>query len=310
MKGSVDSDPVAKQYVPQMQELQILPGERLDPIGDAPHSPVKGLVHRHNNRVLFMPASACAVYCRYCFRREVVGAKGGKPADMLSATEIQDALDYIADNPQINEIILTGGDPLVLSARRLETLLEQLTAISSVSIVRIHTRVPVADPDRITDSMLDTLRKISDTGRPVYMVIHINHAQEINDRVRETLERLHQAGCVLLSQSVLLRGVNDCADTLAALCHALVELRVKPYYIHHPDLATGTAHFRLEISEGMQIMKDLRRLLTGIAMPEYMLDIPGGYGKVPLNHSYVEVLGDGRYLIEDPNGQSHHYPPE
>lgn len=300
MNGSVDFDPVARQYLPQQQELVILPQENVDPIGDFSHTPVKGIVHRHQNRVLFKLANVCAVYCRFCFRRDMVGPGG----DVLSRQERTEALSYIRSDSRIEEVIFTGGDPFVVSPRQIGALLDELDTIDHVGIIRFHTRIPVADPDRITPRFLEVLQRI---GRPVYVVIHINHTQEITPRVVEAFNALRRGGCILLSQSVLLRGVNDDVDILTDLFQSLGKLGVKPYYIHHPDLAPGTSHFRVPIKTGQSLMRDVARRVSGICLPEYVLDIPGGYGKVPLNDTYVECVDDHTYLIEDENGVVHRY---
>ncbi|MCC6597818.1 MAG: lysine-2,3-aminomutase-like protein [Alphaproteobacteria bacterium] len=301
--GAGPDDPVALQYVPQVQELKILPEELVDPIGDEAHSPVKGIVHRYPDRVLFSPISICAVYCRYCFRREKVG----KPEGVLKTAERKAALDYIRTHPEIWEVILTGGDPLVLSPRQLGEIMKALGEIEHVKIVRIHSRLPVADPVRAGEDMIAAMKK---AGKAVYLAVHINHEREITDEVRTALLRLHGAGINLLSQSVLLRGVNDNADTLAALFRALVGLNVKPYYLHHPDLAPGTSHFRLSIAEGQEIMRALLGRLSGIALPTYMLDIPGGMGKIPLTPSYIEPFEGGGYSARDYKGRTHVYTPQ
>lgn len=302
IKGPAAGDPVARQYVPQIQELQILPEEMPDPIGDAVHTPVRGIVHRYPDRVLLSPVSVCAVYCRYCFRREKVGKAEG----VLKPDERKAALDYIRSHPEIWEVILTGGDPLVLSPRQLGEIMEALAGIAHVKVVRIHSRVPAADPARVTEALTQAMKQ---AGKPVYLAVHINHAQEITDEVRAALDRLHRAGINLLSQSVLLRGVNDDAAILEALFRSLVEMNVKPYYLHHPDLAPGTSHFRLPIAEGQAIMRQLQGRLSGIALPTYMLDIPGGMGKIPLTPCYIEALEEGGYMAEDYQGGRHIYAP-
>ena len=301
IKGNPENDPVARQYIPQMAELDVKPEEHPDPIGDNAHSPVKGIVHRYPDRALFKVAHVCAVYCRYCFRREMVGPGG----DILSADEIEAALDYIRAHPEIFEIILTGGDPLVLSAKRLGALLDSLETIAHIKIIRIHTRVPIADPARITKNLAAVLNRRT----PVYVALHVNHVQEITPEVEEALNRLTRAGCVLLSQSVLLKGVNDNADILEALYKKLLTLRVKPYYLHHPDFAPGTSHFRLSIAEGQAIMRRLQGRISGLCQPHYMLDIPGGAGKVPLTPCYLAELENGEYVVEDYRGGKHSYPP-
>ena len=300
IKGPTDQDPVAKQYVPQIEELKILPNERIDPIGDEAHSPVKGIVHRYPDRALFKLANVCAVYCRYCFRREMVGPR----ADILKPEDRNAALDYIRNTPSLWEVILTGGDPLVVSPRQLNEVMDALCGTEHVQVIRIHTRVPIADPSRITAELCAALKR----EKAIYIAVHINHAQEITPKVEAALRMLHDAGCVLLSQSVLLKGVNDDANTLEDLFRQLTALRVKPYYLHHPDLAPGTGHFRLSLKRGQAIMKELLGRLSGIARPHYMLDIPGGHGKVPVTSCYLKQSTDGTWQIEDYQGGLHHYP--
>lgn len=302
IKGTISDDPVAKQYIPQIEELKILPEEHADPIGDDEHTPVKGIVHRYPDRVLFKLANVCAVYCRYCFRREMIGPG----SEGLSAEEYRAALAYIRDHKDIWEVILTGGDPFILSPRRLNTILNELCDIEHVKIIRVHTRVPIADPGRITKQFCQALER----EKPVYIAVHINHSQEITKEVEKVLADLHEAGCVLLSQSVLLKGVNDNPAILETLFKKLIALRVKPYYLHHPDLAPGTSHFRLSIKKGQEIMKDLQGRLSGLCQPHYMLDIPGGHGKIPIGPCYLEELENGCYTAEDYKGQKHHYPPK
>ncbi len=307
IKGDLTDDPVARQYIPQAREMDVLPEENSDPIGDHVHMPVKGIVHRYPDRVLFKPANVCAVYCRYCFRREMVGPKEHSEPDVLDVGERDAALAYIAAHPEIWEVILTGGDPLVLSVRQLREIMDVLAAIEHVRVVRFHTRVPIADPVRVTDELCDVLGG----GGAVYMALHINHVQEITDDVRAALRRLHRAGVNLVSQSVLLRGVNDDADVLEALYRALVEVNVRPYYLHHPDMAPGTAHFRLSIAEGQAIVARLRGRLSGLCQPVYMLDIPGGHGKIPLTPCYIKELEEaGCYRLTDYKGRGHSYPPK
>lgn len=295
-------DAVAKQYIPQLEELITTPEEMLDPIGDTAHTPVKGIVHRYPDRVLLKLANICAVYCRYCFRREMVGPG----ADVLNAEEKSQAYDYIRSNKNIWEVILTGGDPLVISPRQLSEALDILCAIDHVKIIRIHTRIPAAAPTRITDELCAALRR----DKAVYIAVHINHAQEITPEVERALKDLHNAGCVLLSQSVLLKGVNDNEQALEDLFRRLAELRVKPYYLHHPDLAPGTAHFRLSLKEGHAIVKKLLGKISGICRPHYMLDIPGGHGKIPVSSDYIQETESGNYITEDFRGKKHLYPPK
>ena len=289
------ADPIARQFVPSDAELTTTPDERADPIGDVPYSPVKGVVHRYPDRVLLKPTHACAVYCRFCFRREMVGPGG----EALSPTELDAALDYIRAHEQIWEVILTGGDPLVLSPRRLKEIVAALDAIAHVGVIRIHTRVPVVDPARISAELIDALR----ADKAVYVVVHANHARELTDAARAACRRLIDAGIPMLSQSVLLKGVNDDPQTLEALLRTLVRNRIKPYYLHHADLAPGTTQFRTTIAEGQALMRDLRGRVSGLCQPTYVLDIPGGAGKVPVGPSYLHEDG----TVEDPSGTTHEY---
>lgn len=298
-------DPIAKQFVPQADELHGSPGENPDPIGDAAHSPVEGIVHRYPDRVLFKIVHACAVYCRFCFRREMVGPGG---ASALSGDAYKAALAYIESHPEIWEVILTGGDPLILSPRRLAEIMDDLARIAHVKIVRFHTRVPVVDPARITAGMLDALRGPDVT---TWIALHANHPREFTPDARAAIAKLADAGIPLVSQSVLLRGVNDDASTLEALMRTFVECRIKPYYLHHGDLAPGTAHLRTTIEEGQALVAALRGRVSGLCQPEYVLDIPGGFGKVPVGPGYLESIAgaDSSYRVRDYCGELHLYPP-
>ena len=294
-------DPIARQFLPSMEELTTLPEELADPIGDAAHSPVPGIVHRHPDRVLFKVVAACPVYCRFCFRREMIGP--GKE-NALSKEDFETALAYIAGHSGIWEVILTGGDPFILSPRRIAEITGRLAAIPHVKVVRWHTRVPVTDPDRVNDQLVAALQA---PGATAYVAIHANHVREFSPAAQRAIARLANGGVALVSQSVLLKGVNDTVDSLADLMRAFAENRVKPYYLHHPDLAPGTSHFRLGIEEGLELMRQLRARLSGLAMPTYMLDIPGGFGKVPLESVNVEQVGAG-FRIRDARGVWHEYP--
>ncbi|MET4632774.1 lysine-2,3-aminomutase-like protein [Kaistia defluvii] len=295
--ASDPQDPIAAQFVPTTAELTTLPEERADPIGDDAHSPVPGLVHRYQDRVLLKLVHVCAVYCRFCFRRETVGPGG---PTMLGEDELEAALAYIRGRPEIWEVVFTGGDPLVIAPRRMAELLERFRAIEHVKILRFHTRVPVVDPARITGELVAALRN---TGKTVYIAIHANHLRELTADARAALARLVDAGIALVSQTVLLKGINDDPETMTALMRGFVEARVKPYYLHHGDLAPGTSHFRTSIAEGQALMRALRGRLSGLAQPTYVLDIPGGYGKVPIGPDYVREDG----TVIDPNGGAHEY---
>lgn len=306
------ADPIARQFVPSALELVATPGENADPIGDDTHSPVTGIVHRYPDRVLFKLVSVCAVYCRFCFRRETVGP--GKP-NALPDDAYRAALDYIRSHGEIWEVILTGGDPLMLSPRRLAEIMADLAGIEHVRIVRIHTRVPVADPARLTRELVAALKV---EGATTWVAVHANHAREFSAAARAACARLADAGIPLVSQSVLLRGVNDDAATLEALMRAFVENRIKPYYLHHGDLAPGTAHLRTTLEHGQQLMRSLRGRVSGLCQPEYVLDIPGGYGKAPVGPTYLsqpdmpqrDKLASAPYRVVDYCGDVHFYPPE
>jgi lysine 2,3-aminomutase len=313
------NDPIARQFVPSAEELTDGAGENSDPIGDHTHSPVAGLVHRYPDRVLFKLVHVCAVYCRFCFRREMVGP--GK-ATALSHSAYREALDYIRAHREIWEVILTGGDPLMLSPRRLAEIMTDLATIDHVRIIRIHTRVPVADPARISGEMVGALKV---KGATTWVAVHVNHARELTDKARAACAGIIDAGIPMVSQSVLLRGVNDNAEALEALMRALVECRIKPYYLHHGDLAPGTAHLRTTLAYGQALMRALRGRVSGLCQPEYVLDIPGGHGKAPVGPDYLSEAGsnfpansfpqqreqssESRYRVVDYCGDVHLYPP-
>jgi lysine 2,3-aminomutase len=294
-------DPIGLQFLPDPRELEALPQERLDPIGDQAHSPVEGVVHRYPDRALLKLLHVCPVYCRFCFRRETVGPGG---ASSLSREALSSALDYVRAHPEIWEIILTGGDPLAMSPRRLKDVMLALSGIAHVKVVRLHTRVPAVDPSRINGEMIDALKTF---GRSVYVALHANHARELTPAARAACARIVDAGMPMVSQTVLLAGVNDDPDTLADLMRAFVECRIKPYYLHHPDLAPGTSHLRVDIARGRVIVAALRGRVSGLCQPEYVLDIPGGYGKAPLSESAAQALGDQSWRVTDYNGGVHDY---
>ena len=297
------SDPIARQFVPDAAELVTLPEERADPIGDLAHSPIEGIVHRYPDRVLLKAVHVCPVYCRFCFRREMVGPEG---LGTLTPSALDAAIAYIAGRPEIWEVILTGGDPLVLSPRRLGDIMKRLAAIDHVKIVRFHTRVPVVDPARIDAALIEALKA---SGKTVYVALHANHPREFTEEARSAIARIVDAGIVMISQSVLLKGVNDDADVLATLMRTFVESRIKPYYLHHPDLAPGTSHFRLTLAEGRALVESLRGRVSGLCQPAYILDIPGGHGKVRADSMAVQEADDGCFRLRDFRGGTHAYPP-
>jgi lysine 2,3-aminomutase len=279
-------DPIARQFVPDEAEALRLETESADPIGDHNHEPVEGVIHRYPDRVLLKVVSVCPVYCRFCFRREMVGP-GREPG--LSPSGLEAALDYIRGTQTIWEVIVTGGDPFMLSPRRARELTDALEAIDHVKVVRWHTRMPVADPDRVS---VEYARAISSRRKAVYVAVHVNHARELSPSSRAALSRLSEAGVALLSQSVLLKGVNNTLEALCDLMRALVECQVRPYYLHHPDLAPGTSHFRLSIEEGQDLVRRLRDEVSGLCQPDYVLDIPGGVSKALLSPPDVDLHAD------------------
>ena len=290
-------DPIARQVVPDPAERETAPHERADPIGDDKLSPVKGVVHRYPDRALLKPLLACPVYCRFCFRREHVGPDGG----VLTEAELEAAYAWLGARPAIREVILTGGDPLMLSPRRIGAILERLAAIPHIELLRIHTRVPTATPERITPALAAALADVADGDKPVWLVLHANHARELAEDARRALARLRRAGLPLLGQSVLLRGVNDSAEALEGLFRAMLAAGVKPYYLHQLDPAPGTSRFHVPIAEGRRLLAELRGRVSGLAWPTYVLDIPGGHGKVPIGPDYLE----GGEAVRDPWGGRH-----
>lgn len=298
-------DPIARQFVPDARELEQTPQEREDPIGDHAHSPVEGIVHRYPDRVLLKLVHVCPVYCRFCFRREMVGPG---QASALSSEVLDAAITYIADHPEIWEVVITGGDPLILAPRRLKEIVERLAAIDHVKVLRWHTRVPVVAPERISQALVDAIKV---PGKAVYVVLHANHPRELGPEAQTACARLIDNGIVMLSQSVLLRGVNDNAETLGSLMRTFVENRIKPYYLHHGDLAPGTGHFRTGIDEGQKLMHALRGHYSGLCQPTYVLDIPGGHGKARLTPCDITPLSDDNaWHVTDFRGNTHRYPPE
>ena len=294
------ADPIARQFIPDAAEAVTLPEERSDPTSDAPFTPVKGVVHRYPDRALLKPLLACPVYCRFCFRREVVGPDGG----LLTEAELDAALDWFAATPQVREAILTGGDPLMLSPRRLAHIVARLSAIPHLEIIRIHSRVPVADPGRITPALLAAL----ETEKALFLCVHANHAREFSDAAKQGLRALNRSGVVLLGQSVLLRGVNDSVAALTDLFRTMLAARMKPYYLHQLDRAPGTARFEVPIAEGRTLLRALRGHVTGLAWPAYVLDLPGGAGKAPLGPDFATQAG-ADWLVEGPlDGQPQRHP--
>ncbi len=286
-------DPISKQFVPSAQELDIKDNERVDPIGDEVHKKVKGIVHRYPDRCLFMPVLVCPVYCRFCFRKEKVG----ESSETIAPDEIETAFDYIEQHKEIWEVIITGGDPLILKPAALKKIITRLNAIEHVEVIRIHTRVPVVDSKRINAAMIDALK----CDKAVFVALHANHPEEFTPAAIKACAILIDAGIPMVSQTVLLKGINDNIEVLSTLMRCFIKNRIKPYYLHHCDLARGTQHFRTTIAEGQKLMRQLRGRFSGLCQPIYVFDIPGGYGKVPVGPVYINAEGN----IEDYQGQLH-----
>ena len=300
IKRADPSDPIARMFVPSPAELVRLPEELNDPIGDESHSPVAGIVHRYPNRVLLKPVAVCPVYCRFCFRREMVGPDLG---DTLSRAELEAALGYIRSQPAVKEVILTGGDPFMLSTKRARALTDAIADIPHVKIIRWHTRMPVADPARITPEFIGGLKA---DGVAAYVSIHINHLQELSDETKAAARLMADAGIALVSQTVLLNGVNNSVEALADLFETLTENRIRPYYLHHPDLAPGTSHFRVSVEEGQALYDAVRDRVSGLSVPRYVIDIPGGVSKANAARSDLRETSDGPAL-RGRDGQLHPY---
>jgi lysine 2,3-aminomutase len=287
------ADPIALQCLPAVEELLTSPTDLEDAVGDEAMSPVPGIVQKHGNRVILLVSNTCTMYCRFCFRRPVAS---GHAVDGLR-DRLREAFHHLETHPDIHEVILSGGDPLTLEDDALHALLTRLRAIPHVRLLRIHTRAPVTLPSRVTPGLVEALRP----HRPLYLVTHFNHPRELTPLAREGLARLIDAGIPLLNQSVLLKGVNDSADTLAELCWGLLAAGVTPYYLHHCDRTPGTGMFRTSIARGREIMAQLKARIPGHGLPRYVLDLPGGHGKVSLELEAARDLGDGRWEVTTPD---------
>ncbi len=292
--------PIRKQVIPRSDEMVVSTGEMLDSLGEDSHSPVPGLVHRYPDRVLFLVTDRCASYCRYCTRSRLVS----NAQDYNFHPEYEQALRHIEAHPEIRDVLLSGGDPLLLSDKKLDHLLGRLRAIKHVEFIRIGSRIPVFLPQRITPELCEIFRKHG----PIWMSIHVNHPREATQELKDACERLAYAGVPLGNQSVLLKGVNDDADVMKALVHRLLRMRVRPYYIYQMDLITGGAHFKVDVRKGIEIIKALRGHTTGYAVPQYVIDAPGGGGKVPVNPDYVEKITDDEVVFRNFEGKQFRYP--
>lgn len=291
-------DPIGRQVVPDISELEDRTGFE-DPLAEEDLSPVPNLVHRYPNRVLWLVSHECAAHCRFCTRKRRWQSPIPMTEDGLRA-----GLDYIARHSEVKDILLSGGDPLLLPLSRLETIMSSLRRIPHVEIIRIGTRVPCFLPQKVTPGMVELLSR----HHPVFMNIHFNHPLEITSESRRACAMLANAGIVLGSQTVLLRGINDNTETLGELFQKLLTLRVRPYYLMQMDLTRGTAHFRTPVSTGLSILSALRNRISGLAVPHFVLDLPGGQGKVPLTPNYIDAIEGDWLVIRDYKGNQCHYP--
>ncbi len=292
--------PIRRQVIPRLEETETAPWEMSDPCGEDSHSPVPGLVHRYPDRVLFLVTDRCAAYCRYCTRSRLVSNASGYDFH----PEFDRQIAYIASHPEIRDVLLSGGDPLLFNDEKLEYLLTRLRAIPHIEFLRIGTRIPIFLPQRITPQLCAMLRRF----HPLFVSIHTNHPRELTTEVRDALGRLADAGIQLGNQSVLLRHVNDSPTVMKALVQKLLLCRVKPYYLYQCDLIAGSAHLRSTVAKGLEIMESLRGHTTGYAVPQYVIDAPGGGGKVPVNPEYVIARQSGRVLIRNFEGRVFEYP--
>ncbi len=294
-------EPMRRTHIPVGEEYLKTPGEADDPLGEDGHTAVPGLVHRYPDRVLFLATGTCSTYCRYCTRSRMVGEPGGEYS--FSRSQWDQALEYIAANPKIRDVLISGGDPLTMSDERLDYLLGRLRAIKSVEFVRLGTKVPVVMPMRVTRALTRVLKK----HHPLWMSIHFTHPVELTPEVTEATARLADAGIPLGSQTVLLKGVNDEIETLKSLYHGLLMRRVRPYYLYQCDPITGSSHFRTSIRKGLEIMRGLRGHTTGYAVPTYVVDAPGGGGKIPLLPNYVQGRDGDDLVLNNFEGKSYRY---
>lgn len=292
--------PIRKQVIPRIDESIVSAEEMLDSLGEDEHSPVPGLVHRYPDRVLFLVTDRCASYCRYCTRSRLVS----NAQDYNFHPEYEQGLRYIEAHPEIRDVLLSGGDPLLLSDKKLDHLLGRLRAIPHVEFIRIGSRIPVFLPQRITSELCEVFKKHG----PIWMSIHVNHPKEATQELKDACERLSYAGVPLGNQSVLLRGVNDDAEVMKALVHRLLRMRVRPYYLYQMDLITGGAHFKADVRKGIEIIQALRGHTTGYAVPQYVIDAPGGGGKVPINPEYLENITDDEVVFRNFEGREFRYP--
>jgi lysine 2,3-aminomutase len=292
--------PVRRQVIPRSGEMQTAPEEMLDPVGEENTKPVDGIVHRYPDRVLFLVTDRCAAYCRYCTRSRLVS----NAQDYNFHPEFESGLEYIRNHSEIRDVLLSGGDPLLLSDRKIDYLLGELNKIPHVEFVRIGSRIPVFLPQRITPELCEIFKKHG----PVWMSIHVNHPNECTLALRDACEQLTYAGVPIGNQSVLLREVNDNPEVMQSLIHRLLMMRVRPYYLYQCDLITGSAHLRADPRKGIEIIRSLRGHTTGYSIPQFVIDAPGGGGKIPINPDYVKEITNEAIVMRNFNGDEYRYP--
>lgn len=292
--------PIRRQVIPRVQEMAIAPDEMADPCREDAYMPVPGLVHRYPDRVLFLVTASCAGYCRYCTRSRLVSNSQGYDFH----PEFEQCIRYIEEHPEVRDVLLSGGDPLLMPDRRIDYLLGRLRAIPHVEFIRVGSRIPIFMPQRITPSLC----RIFERHEPIWMSIHVNHPKECTLEVKEACDRLARAGVPLGNQSVLLKGVNDDLETMKALVHRLLRMRVRPYYLYQCDLVTGSAHLRADVMKGIEIIEGLRGHTTGYAVPQFVIDMPGGGGKAPINPNYIESINDKEIVLRNFEGKLYRYP--
>ena len=302
LKLAEKSEPLRSQCIPTVHERKTADCESLDPLTEGPYSPVPRMIHRYPNRVAILTTDQCAMHCRHCFRRSFTG-KGNSP---LKAEELKPMLEYIASHSEIREVLLTGGDPLTMETRSLLFMIRKFRELSDSLVIRLATRTPSVLPGRIDPKISQGL---SESG-PLWVITQFNHPDELTDESRQALKYLRDAGLPLMSQTVLLKGINDDAEVLGELFQKLLVEGVKPYYLFQGDLAEGTSHFRTSLDKGWEIMAQLRQTISGLAMPVYAVDLPGGGGKIPLSESLLVKKNKNGYLFRNPRGDLFTYPDE
>ena len=292
--------PIRKQVIPTVDEISVSAEEMSDPCGEDSHMPVPGLVHRYPDRVLFLLTDRCASYCRYCTRSRVVSGAG----ENNLKTNFEDAFQYLENNKSIRDVLFSGGDPLLYADNKLEKIIKRIRSIKHIEFIRIGTRIPIFLPQRITPNLCNMLKKY----HPLWMSVHTNHPKELTSEVKQALEMLADSGIPLGNQSVLLKGVNDDISTMKSLVHKLLQCRVRPYYLYQCDLIEGSSHLRTSASKGIEIIEGLRGHTSGYAVPQFVIDAPGGGGKIPINPEYVVEKNSKQLKIRNYEGKSFIYP--